>query len=72
MDTVCGDETGPKIKNSNTSLRERPKNGQNFGWGENSRLWAFFSAKKKLLTAEKMGIGQKLTKILDGIKPGHL
>ena len=60
MDTVCGEEAGPKIwKNSRTSLRGRPKNGQNFGWGTNSRVWASSSAKKVLLTAEKVGIGPK-------------
>ena len=73
MDTACGDEAGPKIwKNSRTSLRGRPKNGQNFGWGKNSRLWASPSAKKVLLTAEKVGIGPKLAKISGGVKPGHL
>ena len=36
------------------------------------RLWAFSSAKKVLLTAEKVGIGPKLAKISGGVKPGHL
>ena len=40
--------------------------------GKNSRLWAFSSAKKVLLTAEKVGIGPKLAKITGGAKPGHL
>ena len=61
--TLCGNETG---------LRGRPKNGQNFGWGKNSRLWAFFSAKKVHLTTEKVEIGPKLAKISGGVKPGHL
>ena len=60
------------FENSRTSVRGRPKNGQNFGWGKNSRLWAFSSAKKVLLTAEKVGIGPKLAKISGGVKPGHL
>ena len=53
-------------------MRGRPKNGQNFGWGKNSRFWASSSAKKVLLTAEKIEIGQKLAKISGGVKPGHL
>ena len=56
-----------KFENSRTSLRGRPKNGQNFGWGKNSRLWAFSSAKKVLLMAEKVEIGQKLAKISGGV-----
>ena len=36
--------------------------GQNFGWGENSRFWASSSAKKVLLTTEKMGSGQNCRK----------
>ena len=44
----------------------------NFGWGENSRFWASSSAKKVLLTAEKVEIGPKLTKISGGVEPGHL
>ena len=43
-----------------TSVRLRLKNGQNSGWYENSTFWAS-SAKKVLLTAEKVG-GPKLTK----------
>ena len=27
-------------------IKRRPKNGQNFGWGKNSRFWASSSAKK--------------------------
>ena len=45
---------------------------KNFGWGKNSRLWAFSSAKKVLLTAEKVGIGPTLAKMSGGVKPGHL
>ena len=41
-----------------TSLRGRPKNGQNFGWGKISTFWASSSAKKVLLTAEKVGSAQ--------------
>ena len=36
----------------------RPKNGQNFGWGEISPFWASSSAKKVLPTAEKVGSAQ--------------
>ena len=32
-----------------------PQNGQNFGWGKFSTFWASSSAKKVLLTAEKVG-----------------
>ncbi len=32
----------------------RPKNGQNFGWGKNSRFWASSSAKEVLQTTENM------------------
>ena len=46
---------GPKMAKISASLRGRPKNGQNFGWGKNSRFWASSSAKKVLQTAEKMG-----------------
>ena len=46
----------------NRVTKERPKNGQNFGWGENSRFWASSSAKKVLLTAEKMGSAQNCRK----------
>ena len=42
------------------------------GWGKNSRFWASSSAKKVPLTAEKVEIGPKLTKISGGVKPGHL
>ena len=42
------------------------------GGVKNSRLWAFSSAKKVLLTAEKVGIGPQLAKISGGVKPGHL
>ena len=41
-------------------------------WGKKSRFWASSSAKKVLLTAEKVEIGQKLAKISGGVKPGHL
>ena len=71
MDTVCGDEAGPKIWR--TSLRGRPKKlAKISGGGKNSRLWASSSAKKVLLTAEKVGIGPKLAKISGGVKLGHL
>ena len=72
MDTVWRRNPAQKYENSRTSLRGRPKNGQNFGSGKNSRLWAFSSAKKVLLTAEKVGIGPKLVKISGGVKPTHL
>ena len=40
-----------------------PKNGQNFGRGKNSKILGFlFGQKKVLLTAEKSGVGPKLTK----------
>ncbi len=69
MDNMYGDEASPKIwKTSRTCLRGRPKNGQNIGWGKNSRLWASSSAKKVLLTAEKVEIGPKLAKIQHGVK----
>ena len=72
MDTVCGHGAGPKIwNNSRTSLRGRPKNGQNFGWGKNSRCWASSSAKKVLLTAEKVGSAH-LTKKSGGVKHRYL
>ena len=34
----------------------------NFGWGENSRFWGLLFGQKMLLTAEKSGVGPKLTK----------
>ena len=50
-------------------MRGRPKNGQNFGWGKNSRFWASSSAKKVPLTAEKVEIGPQMAKIQYGEKP---
>ena len=41
-----------------TSVRGRPKNGQNFRWSEISTHWASSSAKKVLLTAGKVGSAQ--------------
>ena len=35
-----------------------PKMAKIFGWGKKSRFWASSSAKKVLLTAEKMGSTQ--------------
>ena len=40
--------------------------------GKNSRFWFFFSAKKVLLTAEKLGFGPKMAKIQCGVKPDIL
>ena len=38
------------------------------GWGKISTFWACSSAKKVLLTAEKVGSGPILTKISGGVK----
>ena len=52
--TLCVATTpAQKFESSRISLRGRPKNGQNVGWGKNSRLWAFSSAKKVLPTWRK-------------------
>ena len=60
LDGQKGDQGGgskmAKIQygQNRTSLRGRPKNGQNFGWGKISTCWASSSARKVLLTAEKV------------------
>ena len=73
-----GDQGGG-AKNSQNSiwgktghLKRAAQKRPTFWVGKISTFWASSSAKKVLLTAEKVGVGPNLTKISGGVKHGHL